>query len=168
LQHMKTLAEFLDEKILADGWGSQVALSEKLRLSSSAISGWKRGKKPGFGDCLRIARAFENDPLIQGDPLVVFAMTDQPEAADLYRSFFPPSGHTKTVRNTECVCTKNSKRHVLHAKLEAILDGRLGYAIAANVEALYKLHSMPPASEEPIGHGPYFPGTRVLRRKRRS
>ena len=165
---MKTLAEFLDENIQADGWGAQEALAEKLGLSSSAISGWKRGKKPGFGDCLRIARAFANDPMIQGDPLVVFAMTNQPEAADLYRNFFTSSGQTKTVRDTECVCAKNSKRHSLHAKLEAILDGRLGYAIAANVEALYKLHSMPPASEEPIGHGPYFPGTRVLRRKRRS
>ncbi|MBZ5497677.1 MAG: helix-turn-helix domain-containing protein [Acidobacteriia bacterium] len=163
---MKTLAEFLDEQVQAGGWGAQVALAEKLNLSSSAISGWKRGKKPGFGDCLRIARAFENDPLIKGDPLVVFEMTDQPESAELYRSFFPSAGHTKTDRDTECVCSKNSQRHTLHTKLEAILDGRLGYAIASNVEALHRLHSMPPANDEPAGHGPYYPGTRVRKRKK--
>ena len=164
---MKTLAEFLDEKIQADGWGAQEALAEKLRLSSSAISGWKRGKKPGFGDCLRIAQVFANDPTIQGDPLVVFEMTNQPESAELYRSFFPSAGQTKTVRDKECVCAKNSNRHNLHAKLEAILDGRLGYAIAANIEALHKLHLMPPASDEPLGHGPFFPGTRLRKRKKR-
>ncbi|MBZ5499706.1 MAG: helix-turn-helix domain-containing protein [Acidobacteriia bacterium] len=164
---MKTLGEFLDEKVQTGGWGAQEALAEKLKLSSSAISGWKRGKKPGFGDCLRIAQAFANDPVIQGDPLVVFAMTNQPESAELYRSFFPSTEHTKTVRDAECVCSKNSKRHSLHARLEEILDGRLGYAIAANIEALYKLHSLPPASDEPVGHGPYYPGTRVRKRRGR-
>ncbi len=112
---------------------SQTEFAEVAGVKQSTVSRWKNAQvPPDFENCLRIAKALNEDPL------TIFKAADRPEFAELYKFFFPNyQPKPEPIADPGIICDEHKK---LHMYFERILHegGPMGEWLAGSMVAFYE------------------------------